>query len=224
MPDPILALEAVALNAPDGRPVFEGLDWRLPAGGRRYLEGGLGNGASAFLRLCAGLAEPARGRVLLAGRPLQVDSLSHPFINAGDLGWVPTDGGLAVNLSLLDNVALPLRFARRMPRAEAEEIAAAWLAKAGLERLAGTRPRVPADRASWLASLARAAAKGSRLWLVDRPAGGLSAATQRAALGILEAAAADPGTSLVLVGGAWMAALGEPLRLEDGRVQEGSGA
>lgn len=224
MPEAILALEAVSLEAPDGRPVFEHLDWRLPAGGRRYLEGGLGNGASAFLRLCAGLAAPSRGQVLLDGRPLGVDTLGHPFITAGDLGWVPTDGGLAVNLTLLQNVALPLRFARKRPREEAEAVAADWLAKAGLERLANTRPRVPADRASWLASLARAAAKGSRLWLVDRPAGGLDAPALRAAKAILEAAAADPGTSLVLVGSAWMAALGEPLRIEDGRVLEGSGA
>ena len=224
MPEPLLALEGVTLEAPDGRPVFEDLTWRLERGARHWLRGGLGTGATALLRLCAGLARPTRGTVLLDGVPLDLDALNHPFLNAGDLGWVPTDGGLAVNLCLLDNVALPLRFARKAGREEAEAQASLWLERAGLAAVARSRPRIPADRVSWLTSLARAGAKGSRLWLVDRPAGGLAPASQAAARGILEQAAQDPGTTLVLVGGQWMAGLGEELRIEDGRVLSGSSA
>jgi ABC-type transporter Mla maintaining outer membrane lipid asymmetry ATPase subunit MlaF len=222
MREPLLALEDVTLQAPGGRVVFEHLDWRLEKGARHHLQAGLGVGATALLRLCAGLARPSRGRVLLDGTAPDPDTLAHPFVNLGALGWVPTDGGLAVNLTYLQNAALPLRFAQRMAREEAEALAGLWLERAGLAPDAGRRPRVPADRDSWLASLARAGAKGSKLWLVDRPAGGLDAASVRAARAILEQAARDPEATLLLVGGDWMAGLGEPLKIEDGRLASGS--
>jgi len=220
MAEPLLALEGVTLAAPDGRIVFEDLDWHLEEGARWRLQGGLGTGATALLRLCAGLAKPLRGRIVLGGVPLDPDGLGHPYIDSGALGWVPTGGGLAVNLSLEDNLALPLRFNRRMGKAEAADLARLWLERAGLARQKDQRPRVPGDRASWLASLARAGAKGSRLWLVDRPAGGLDAASVRAARGMLDLAAQDPRTTLVLVGGDWMP--GEELRIEEGRLTSGS--
>jgi len=222
MPEPLLALEGVTLTAPDGRLVFEGLDFQLARGARFHLEGGLGTGATALLRLCAGLAAPDRGRVVLDGKVLDLDALDHPFLHAGALGWVPTDGGLAVNLTLLDNVALPLRFALNLSRGEAADQAHRWLDEVGLGRVADQRPRVPADRVSWLASLARAGAKGSRLWLVDRPAGGLDAASIKAARDILGQAAQDPDVTMVTVGDAWMAALGDALKIEDGRLSAGS--
>jgi ABC-type transporter Mla maintaining outer membrane lipid asymmetry ATPase subunit MlaF len=131
---------------------------------------------------------------------------------------VPSDGGLAVNLTLLDNVALPLRFAQNLGRGDAERSALAWLEQAGLGPQAHQRPSVPGGRESWVASLARAAAKGSRLWLVDRPAGGLDAASIRAAERILGQAAQDPEVTFLLVGGGWMSALGRELTIGDGRV------
>jgi predicted ABC-type transport system involved in lysophospholipase L1 biosynthesis ATPase subunit len=220
MAEPLLALEAVTLTAPEGRPVFRGLDWRLDRGERFCLRGGCGGGCTALLRLCAGLAEPEAGRVVLDGLPLGRDT-AHPFLARGDLGWVPSDGGLAVNLTLLENVALPLRYARLQDRAAAERTALALLDRAGLGARARHRPDVPGDRESWLVSLLRAAARQPRLWLVDRPAGGLDAATLQAAQACLEEAARDPECTLLLVGGEWMAGLGRELQVGNGRVQAG---
>jgi putative ABC transport system ATP-binding protein len=219
MPEPILALEAVTLLSPEGRPVFRALDWRLGRGARFHAHGGAGGGGTALLRLCAGIAEPDSGRIVLDGTPLDGDTL-HPFLARGALGWVPSDGGLAVNLSLLDNVALPLRFTLGQGRRDAERTALAWLEKAGLGQVVHERP-VPGHRECWMASLARAAAKGSRLWLVDRPLGGLDAASIQAAEELLGEVARDPGVTLLLVGGAWMASLGQELKIGNGRVFSG---
>jgi len=220
MADPLLALEAVTLTSPEGRPVFRDLDWSLDRGGRAHLQGGSGGGCTALLRLCAGIAEPEAGRVVLDGIPL-VPQTRHPFLERGHLGWVPSDGGLAVNLTLLQNVALPLRFVLNQRRAEAERAALDLLERAGLGGRARQRPAVPGDREAWLVSLLRAAAKGSRLWLVDRPAGGLDEATIQAAREVLERAAGNPDTALVLVGGDWMAPLGRELKVESGRLRPG---
>ncbi|MGA2079853.1 MAG: ATP-binding cassette domain-containing protein [Holophaga sp.] len=217
MPEPLLALEAVTLTAPEGRPVFRDLDWRLDRGGRFHVRAGSGGGCTALLRLCAGIAEPDRGRVVLDGVPLSPD-LHHPFLARGALGWVPSDGGLTVNLTLLDNVVLPLRFVLGQGRAAAERTALELLEQAGLGPQARQRPAVPGDRVSWLVSLARAAAKGSRLWLVDRPAGGLDAASIRAAGDLLERAAQDPDVTLLMVGGDWMSRFGDELQVGNGSV------
>jgi predicted ABC-type transport system involved in lysophospholipase L1 biosynthesis ATPase subunit len=200
--------------------VFQNLDWTLARGARFHAKGGSGGGCTALLRLCAGIAEPDQGRVVLDGAPLEA-GVPHPFLRGGHLGWVPSDGGLAVNLSLLQNVALPLRFAQNLGQREAERTALAWLEQAGLGPRAHRRPAVPGDRESWVASLARAAAKGSRLWLVDRPAGGLDADSIEAADRILGLAAQDPEVTLLLVGGTWMSGLGLDLTIDNGRVFSG---
>ena len=223
MPEPLLALEAVTLLSPGGRPVFRALDWRLDRGGRCHAHGGAGGGGTALLRLCAGIAVPDSGRVVLDGVPLLAGARLHPFVARGALGWVPSDGGLAVNLSLLDNVALPLRFALGLDRRTAERTAQDWLERAGLGPQRLERPVVPGNRDCWMASLARAAAKGSRLWLVDRPLGGLDPAAIQAAEQILREAGRDPEVAMLLVGGAWMAGLGQELRIGNGRVASGSG-
>lgn len=220
MPEPLLVLEAVTLAAPDGRAVFQDLDWRLERGGRFRLLGGAGSGCTALLRLCAGIGEPDAGRVVLDGVPMAPYRL-HPFLVRGDLGYVPSDGGLAVNLTLMENVALPLRFARNRDRAGAERAALALLAAAGLGPRAHQRPREPGDREAWLVSLLRAAARSPRLWLVDQPTGGMDADTLQAAQSVLGRAAEDPDVAMLLVGGEWMAGLGGELQVAGGGVHAG---
>jgi putative ABC transport system ATP-binding protein len=220
MPEPLLALEAVTLAAPDGRAVFRDLDWRLERGGRFRLLGGAGSGCTALLRICAGIGEPDAGRVVLDGVPM-ASYRHHPFLARGDLGYVPSGGGLAVNLTLMENVALPLRFALNRDRAVAEQAALALLEAAGLGARAHQRPREPGDREAWLVSLLRAAARSPRLWLVDRPTGGMDAATIQAAQSVLGRAGEDPDVAMLLVGGEWMAGLGGELQVAGGGVRAG---
>ena len=223
MAEPLLALEGVTLRTPEGHPVFRDLDWRLERGARFHLKADREGSASAFLRLCCGLAQPDTGRVILDGASLATLGATprHPFLERAALGYVPSDGGLAVNLTLQENAELPLRFALGLCREAAAQRAALWLERAGLQAFARQRPHVPGDGQSWLASLARSAAKGAELWLVDRPPGGLDARSIRAALEILARVGEDPKVTLLLVGEDWMAPLGQALNLEEDRVCAG---
>lgn len=134
---------------------------------------------------------------------------------------MPSDGGLAVNLSLLENVALPLRYVLNRDRAEAEQAALALLEAAGLGPRARQRPREPGDREAWLVAMLRAAARRPRLWLVDRPTGGMDAATIQASQYILGRVAEDPDVSMLVVGGEWMPGLGRELKVGEGGVHPG---
>jgi ABC-type ATPase involved in cell division len=222
MPEPLLALEGVTLLAPDGSPILQHLTWSLRQGERYHLQCGRDRDATAFLGLCCGLRQPREGRVMLGGVALDHPEERHPFLDRGALGYVPPDGGLIVNMSLQDNVALPLRFNRNAGREAAAATALEWLDRAGLRAWAYQRPHVPGDGQTWLASLARAGAKGPELLLVDRPSGGLDAPSVRAAKGLLEAVIQENlGVALVLAGPDWMSGLGQPLNLEDGRLFSG---
>jgi predicted ABC-type transport system involved in lysophospholipase L1 biosynthesis ATPase subunit len=214
-----LVMAGVTLASAEGERVFSDLDWTLPAGGRVVLKAGSGSGTTAFLRLCAGLATPDAGRVVLDGVPLSATSFQHPFVGRGDLGWVPTDGGLLVNMSLQANVALPLRFTRGMGKEAAFTRAQEALDALGLGPLASRRPHAVEPRERWLATLARTAAVGCALWLVDRPTGHLGREMLKVTAACLNRAAADPARTLILVDGPWLPPLeARSWSIEDGRM------
>lgn len=221
MAEPILRLEGVHLNAPEGRSVFEGLAWSLERGGRVRLAAPSGAGGTAFLRLCAGLAMPDQGEVWLDGHRLDPFAFSHPFLARGAMGWVPSGGGLLVNQTLLANLILPLRFARGMAQGEAENLGLEMLKRAGLFQHTAQRPHALEARERWLAALARAALSTPELWLVDDPPGDLDLGTIRAAQDLLGTSLAEPGVSAVFLGsGPWIPPEAHPWKLENGRILE----
>jgi len=218
----ILRLEAITLQNLEGRMVFQGLDWSLATGGRAQVHASAGTGTSAFLRLCAGLAHPQEGRVILDGLPLGPYAFDHPFLKRGGMGWVPTEGGLLANLSLLANVALPLRFLRGHAHSRAEEIAQEALDQAGLGPQAGRRPHALEPRERWLGALVRAAVTHPELWLLDQPPGKLDPTQRRGTERILLDAASDAGTAFVIAGSKdWTGLAAAEFHLEQGRLVPG---
>jgi len=219
--DELLRLEALSLLNAEGRRVFRNLDWSLPYGGRAHLHSTPGTGASAFLRLCAGLAHPQEGRVILDGVPLGPYTFDHPFLKRGGIGWVPTEGGLLVNLSLLANVALPLRFLRGQSRADAEASARKCLEQAGLASRTELRPHALEPRERWLGALVRATLMKPTLWLLDQPPGKLEARERKGAERLILEAAEDPATAFLVAGNGWKALEGTEFHLEEGRIVPG---
>ncbi len=204
MGDPLLVFEGVRLRSEEGRVLFDGLDWALARGAKVALRLGAGGDASALFRLAAGLRHPQEGRVLLDAIPLGPYVFDHPFLHRGALGWVPREGDLLVNQSLLANVALPLRFTKGMGRADAEALASEALAEAGLADVAHQRPHALEPRERWLGALVRAEVMAPELWLVDQPPGALGPRVQKAATTILDRAVASPAAMIVIGAGSWI--------------------
>jgi putative ABC transport system ATP-binding protein len=223
MAEPILAFEGISLHSSEGEPVFEGLSFSLERGQRWRLDPRRpGSATTALLRLAAGLAHPQAGRVLLDGTPHHPTAFAHPALTRGLLGWVPTGGNLIVNLSLEANVALPLRFVGGLRPRDALAAAHTWLERAGLADLAGRRPHAlePLDR--WMGALARCAAMGASLWLVDRPPTLLDETAAAIASELLAAGPADAAALIVDPPEGWAGPSLDCHHLVEGRLRPGS--
>jgi ABC-type ATPase involved in cell division len=217
----VLRLEGVRLEDAEGRPILRHLTATLPARTRVRLESVSGGGATALLRLCAGLAHPSEGQVILGDAPLEPYAFRHPFLSHGLVGWVPTEGGLLANQSLRMNLALPLRFLRGLRRAEAEAQADATLADAGLGSLAGLRPHGLDPKERWLGALARTAALGPALWLVDRPPAELDPMEAATAQRMLLEGQGGEAAGLFALGPALPDVGTHTWRLAEGRLADG---
>ncbi|HWQ08844.1 MAG TPA: ATP-binding cassette domain-containing protein [Holophaga sp.] len=204
MADPLLQFEHVSFRSEGGRLVLEAADWTLARGAKVDLRAASSHNVAALFRLAAGLAVPQAGQVLLDGIPLGPHTFDHPFLGRGALGWVPREGGLLANQSLLQNIALPLMFTKGMDRASAEALADRTLEEAGLGHMAAHRPHALDPGERWLGALVRAAAMDPELWLVDHPPAGLSRADQAAAAAVLGRAAASPASMAIAALAAWI--------------------
>lgn len=139
-----------------GRRLFEGLSLAVEPGGALALTGPNGAGKSSLLRLLAGLLAPAEGHV---ERPARLAYAGHEVALkprrtlAGELAfWAQLDGA-----------------AEAAWRAAAAALALETLLELPCELLSnGQRRR---------AAIARAAASGATLWLLDEPEAGLDAAS-----------------------------------------------
>ena len=157
MPAACLAVSDLACER-GGRTVFRALSFTLDQGGALQVEGRNGAGKSSLLRLLAGLLRPAAGRI------------ENPFRTA----WAGHELALKPGMTLraeLDHWA-------RLDRQPAGAVEAA-LAVFDLIALAGLPVAVLSSGQKHRAGLARVAASGAELWLLDEPAVGLDATSQR---------------------------------------------
>lgn len=222
MSDALLSFLGVNLISPHGEQVLTGLSWDLPKASRIALQALTGGGASCLLRMATGLLHPTSGQVNLDGVVHHPGRFEHPFLARGGVGWVPTEGGLLVNQTLLANTALPLRFVKGMTRASAEVVASEWLEAAGLLDLAQRRPHAVDPRDRWLTGLCRSGASGAPLLLLDRPPAPLEGADLARATALLGRLFTLPVTALVVdPPPAWNHFFTGRVHLDDGRLLPG---
>ena len=101
------------------------------------------------------------------------------------VGYLPAGDGLLQNLTLRDNVALPLRFGSNLSDREIDGRLQVALAAVRLSRVADLRPAQASEEQRRRAALARALAFDPELVILDHPFDGL---TNRASAEMLELA------------------------------------
>ena len=150
------------------------VNWTV-ARGEFWVLGGLqGSGKSDFLMMAAGLMPPRAGEYRLFGEPMPIFEDSR-LAQRLRLGLVFDGGQLLNQLTVFENVALPLRYHQNRTRTEVESEVRAMLAATELLPWAASTPGAMPRPWQKRAGLARALMLQPEVLLLDCPLSGLDA-------------------------------------------------
>jgi ABC-type transporter Mla maintaining outer membrane lipid asymmetry ATPase subunit MlaF len=193
----MIELRNLALAAPDGARLLQGLDRTLARGQNLLVTGPSGGGKTRLLRVIAGTERPLLGTVSVGGRQIWPGEGTLALLGHLRVGFAFGSGGLLSNLSLRENTALPLRFLGLPPATIRERVEAA-LARLGLLPVAELRPHAVSGSARRHGNLARILALEPELILLDDPLEGLDTADRAVALEVIQGWVRDPQKTLLL--------------------------
>lgn len=144
--------------------VLRGIDLHIDAGQVVCLIGPSGSGKSTLLRCVNRLEEPTAGEVLINGEPIlprNADSVRQR------IGMVFQQYNLFPHHSALQNVALAPRKVKKIPKAQAEEVARHRLGQVGLADKINHRPAQLSGGQQQRVAIARALAMNPQVMLFD---------------------------------------------------------
>jgi putative ABC transport system ATP-binding protein len=179
-----------------------------------------GSGKTTLLNLLAGIDRPTLGTVHVADADL--GSLSESDL----AGWRGENVGLVFQffqllptLTVIENVMLPMDFARKIPVRERRERAQALLERVGVADQADKVPATLSGGQQQRAAIARALANEPPILLADEPTGNLDSVTAAAVLELFADLNADGQTIVVVTHEREIRAIaGREVTLVDGRV------
>jgi glycine betaine/proline transport system ATP-binding protein len=138
-----------------------------------------GSGKSTLLRCLSRLIEPSAGAVLLDGEHLLQASPQRLIeLRRKHMGMVFQNFGLLPHLSVLDNVAFPLRI-QGQPLDQRLARAREMVSLVGLEGREGALPHQLSGGQQQRVGIARSLAVGPALWFLDEPFSALDPLTRR---------------------------------------------
>ena len=152
------------------------LTFTVAAGKCVVLMGPSRSGKSLILELCAGLVAPEHGTVQVLGQDWARVSAEDELDLRLRIGIVLQQPGLLGNMTLYNNVALPLRYhGARLGESEIDRLVVGQLRLLGLESLRDQFPAQLNPGEARGAAIARALVLEPELLLLDDPVAGLDA-------------------------------------------------
>ncbi len=163
----------------EGHPVLIGLDLDVAKGECLYIIGTSGVGKSVTIKHVIGLLRPDEGEIWLDGR--RIDQLRERdfFPIRKRCGMVFQSSTLFDSLTVLENVALPLRKHKHLREAAAEKQAMQFLEMVHMEDFVQRYPAELGDGARKRAAIARTLTLQPDIVLFDEPTTGLDPVSAR---------------------------------------------
>jgi putative ABC transport system ATP-binding protein len=158
-----------------------------------------GSGKSTLLHCLAGIFTPDKGQVWFNGERLDTSTDSRRTeLRRTAFGFVFQFGQLVPELTVADNIALPLLL-NRARRKAAYARANAWLPRLELDDLGGRRTGELSGGQAQRVALARALVARPKILFADEPTGSLDTLTGELVMNLLVGLAREEGTTVVLV-------------------------
>jgi len=170
---PIVELKDVT-NRFGAQVVHDRINFTLKESETLGVVGGSGSGKTVLLRTILGLNKPKEGQVLFEGADLYRLSPEESLGIQKRFGVLFQNGALFSGLSVLDNVALPLREHTALSAKSIEDLALLKLQMVGLgAEAASKRPSALSGGMATRAGVARAMALDPGILFLDEPTGAL---------------------------------------------------
>ncbi len=199
---PVIALRGVEKIFRTGRveyPALRGVDLEVAPGELVAVVGPSGSGKSTILNIITGIDRPTRGEVAVTGRDLVDLSEEELAVWRGDhVGIVFQFFQLLPTLTAVENVMLPLDFARTDSVAERRQRAKRRLEQVGLGDKLANFPAELSGGEQQRVAIARALACDPALLVADEPTGNLDTDTAAEMFDVFGKVNAD-GTTIVYV-------------------------
>ena len=213
-------LNAVGLTFPADGSVLRGA--HLAVGEREVVAvlGEAGAGKSVLLATLCGMLEPASGTLWANGRPLHaIAPEARQSLFRSRFGVLPQDCRILPELTVAENVALPLRLAGMKAKAAIER-SRTWLERFEIEDHASSLAAGLTRPVLRRAALARALVGDPAVLLADEPLADLAVQTAESTARILRSVAVSHGTAIVVFTRDPMTAayFGRTVKLADGRT------
>jgi putative ABC transport system ATP-binding protein len=201
---------------------LRGVNMTIYSGEMVGIVGPSGSGKSTLLGIIGGLDTPTKGQVFIDGTEIShmnEDRLTE--IRNEKIGFIFQFFNLIPTLTALENVALPIQFARKplfQPNQRAKEL----LNLLGLGDRMHHRPSQLSGGQQQRVAIARALANQPALLLADEPTGNLDSESSAIVLEALETIRREIGTTVVIVTHAQTLAdrTDRTLLLSDGQILE----
>ncbi len=206
----------------DGREIFQGLNFRLRRGEIYVLLGASGSGKSVFLKLLGGLLSPEKGKVEIEGIDLAAASKEALETIWVKMGFVFQDAALISNMSIFDNIALPLRYHTDLEESKVQAQVSEKMDLCEVDRKYDRS--IPAQLSLGMrkrAALGRALVLEPELLFLDEPATGLGAEADSLIARILKSYQERERASILMATSEWLSAISIADRvgfLDHGRI------
>ena len=152
--------------------VLRGLSLSVPAGRMAGLVGRNGAGKTTLMRAVMGHLVPSQGRISFDGQDFA--ALPRHARAALGIGYMPEDRGLVPELTVEENILVPVWASKALKAATRLEFVYSVLPE--LKEMRDRRALLLSGGQQKLAALARALAVGTRLLLLDEPFEGVAPA------------------------------------------------
>ncbi len=178
--------------------VLRGIDMEVEKGEVVVIIGPSGSGKSTLLKCINMLEPPTEGKIILDGIDLTAKGVDLNKIRQR-IGIVFQQFNLFSHLTALENITLPLRIVKKIPKEEAERIAIRYLKKVGLEEeFASYYPHQLSGGQQQRVAIARALAMNPELMLFDEVTSALDPERVKEVLNVMEELAREGMTMIVV--------------------------
>ncbi len=194
---PTLDVRDLSYSIP-GRQLLNSLQFFMSAGESVAIMGPSGSGKSTLLNCLAGITLPSGGRVSIEGKDVTTLTVSQRAkFRLRHIGVVFQSGELLPELTVLENVAIPLQLQGRKAR-DAAQTARDMLARLDVAGHADKHPVALSGGEVQRVGIARALAHSPAVALADEPTGAVDEANAAMIADLLISSARDLGAAAVI--------------------------